>query len=101
MDARARPQVTLPNNVDLIKTATFKELAPLDPDWYYIRAGPSLTLSQILGGLPLESQRDARQHLALQPHPRGGQRSCGFGTRAPAPTPAGGGRDDRPAASAR
>ncbi|KAI3738175.1 hypothetical protein L2E82_28195 [Cichorium intybus] len=24
---------------DIVKTATFKELAPYDPDWYYIRAG--------------------------------------------------------------
>ena len=29
----------LPNWVDLVKTATFKELAPYDPDWYYVRAG--------------------------------------------------------------
>mmetsp|Transcript_11975 Transcript_11975/g.30567 ORF Transcript_11975/g.30567 Transcript_11975/m.30567 type:complete len:118 (-) Transcript_11975:96-449(-) len=25
-------------NVDLIKTARFKELSPYDPDWYFIRA---------------------------------------------------------------
>lgn len=29
----------LPNWVDIVKTATFKELAPYDPDWYYVRAG--------------------------------------------------------------
>lgn len=33
------PQVTLPDWVDFAKTGAFKELAPLDPDWYYIRAG--------------------------------------------------------------
>lgn len=27
----------LPKWVDVVKTATFKELAPYDPDWYYIR----------------------------------------------------------------
>ena len=32
-------QIQLPSWVDLIKTASFKELAPYDPDWYYIRAG--------------------------------------------------------------
>lgn len=28
----------IPAWVDLVKTATFKELAPTNPDWYYIRA---------------------------------------------------------------
>ncbi|GAB4816778.1 hypothetical protein N2152v2_003824 [Parachlorella kessleri] len=31
-------KVTLPDWVDFAKTGAFKELAPLDPDWYYIRA---------------------------------------------------------------
>jgi ribosomal protein S19E (S16A) len=29
----------LPEWVDIVKTARFKELPPSDPDWYYIRAG--------------------------------------------------------------
>ena len=29
----------LPEWTDIVKTATFKELAPYDPDWYFIRAG--------------------------------------------------------------
>lgn len=33
----------LPNWVDLVKTGAFKELAPYDPDWYYVRAGGSGT----------------------------------------------------------
>eukprot|EP00953_Heterococcus_sp_UTEX-ZZ885_P027734 14842-Heterococcus_DN1.PRE.5 len=28
----------LPPWVDLVKTATQRELAPYDPDWYYVRA---------------------------------------------------------------
>ena len=28
--------------MDLVKTGAFKELAPYDPDWFYIRAGPYL-----------------------------------------------------------
>ena len=32
-------KVSLPDWVDFAKTGAFKELAPLDPDWYYIRAG--------------------------------------------------------------
>lgn len=29
----------LPSWIDLVKTGVAKELAPIDPDWYYIRAG--------------------------------------------------------------
>ncbi|RVW42111.1 40S ribosomal protein S19-1 [Vitis vinifera] len=29
------PQIELPHWTDIVKTATFKELAPYDPDWYY------------------------------------------------------------------
>ena len=36
------PQIQLPSWVDIVKTAPFKELAPYDPDWYYIRAGRAL-----------------------------------------------------------
>jgi small subunit ribosomal protein S19e len=32
-------QIEVPSWVDIVKTATFKELAPYDPDWYYVRAG--------------------------------------------------------------
>ncbi|OUZ99515.1 Ribosomal protein S19e [Macleaya cordata] len=28
----------LPHWTDIVKTVTFKELAPYDPDWYYVRA---------------------------------------------------------------
>lgn len=32
-------QIELPTWNDIVKTGTLKELAPYDPDWYYIRAG--------------------------------------------------------------
>lgn len=32
-------QIELPPWTDIVKTGTLKELAPYDPDWYYIRAG--------------------------------------------------------------
>jgi small subunit ribosomal protein S19e len=32
-------KVELPHWTDLAKIATFKALAPYDPDWYYVRAG--------------------------------------------------------------
>ena len=31
----------VPKWVDTVKTGVHKELAPYDPDWYYIRAGKS------------------------------------------------------------
>ncbi|KAJ2977679.1 hypothetical protein NUW54_g11389 [Trametes sanguinea] len=33
-------KLEVPTWVDLVKTGSFKELAPYDPDWYYVRAGP-------------------------------------------------------------
>ena len=38
-------QLQIPDWVDLVKTAKFKELAPYDKDWYYIRAGEQQTSS--------------------------------------------------------
>lgn len=32
-------QVELPEWTDIVKTAQFKDLAPYDPDWYFVRAG--------------------------------------------------------------
>jgi len=32
-------KLEVPTWVDIVKTGSFKELAPYDPDWYYIRAG--------------------------------------------------------------
>ncbi|PFH53973.1 hypothetical protein AMATHDRAFT_136337 [Amanita thiersii Skay4041] len=31
-------KIEVPTWVDIVKTAAFKELAPYDPDWYYVRA---------------------------------------------------------------
>ncbi|KAG9315657.1 putative ribosomal protein S19 [Chiua virens] len=31
-------KLEVPTWVDLVKTGAFKELAPYDPDWYYVRA---------------------------------------------------------------
>jgi hypothetical protein len=32
-------KLEVPKWVDLVKTGSYKELAPYDPDWYYVRAG--------------------------------------------------------------
>ena len=42
-------QIQLPSWVDIVKTAAFKELAPYNPDWYYIRAGEAPAVYQ--GGM--------------------------------------------------
>lgn len=45
-------QIELPLWTDIVKTGKFKELAPYDPDWYYVRAGKSFS--------PLWAQAHAR-----------------------------------------
>lgn len=37
-----RLQLEVPVWADLVKTATFKELAPYDADWFYIRTGKKI-----------------------------------------------------------
>lgn len=37
-------KLEIPTWVDTVKTGRHKELAPYDPDWYYVRAGESLRL---------------------------------------------------------
>jgi hypothetical protein len=45
-------QMELPEWVDIVKTARFKELPPYDPDWYYTRAGEeSCSFHYILSAL--------------------------------------------------
>jgi len=34
-------KLEIPTWVDLVKTGSQKELAPYDPDWFYVRAGES------------------------------------------------------------
>lgn len=42
-------KLEVPNWVDLVKTGTFKEQGPYDPDWYYIRAGIDTSRSSTPG----------------------------------------------------
>ena len=32
-------KLEVPTWADIVKTGAYKELAPYDPDWYYVRAG--------------------------------------------------------------
>lgn len=36
-------KIEVPTWVDIVKTGAFKEQAPYDPDWYYVRAGEFCT----------------------------------------------------------
>jgi len=53
--------------VDLVKTGTFKELAPYDPDWYFVRAASIARKVYMKGGLGVQSFRK----LYGGAHPRG------------------------------
>eukprot|EP00965_Chrysotila_dentata_P132669 4386953-Pleurochrysis_carterae.AAC.1 len=43
-------KIEVPKWADLVKTAAYKELAPYDPDWYYIRAAAIARRVYIRGG---------------------------------------------------
>lgn len=43
-------KLEIPTWVDIVKTGAQKELAPYDPDWYYVRAGESSEHMQRVGG---------------------------------------------------
>ncbi|KAK1359837.1 putative ribosomal protein S19e, Winged helix-turn-helix DNA-binding domain protein [Heracleum sosnowskyi] len=44
-------KMELPHWTDIVKTGTFKELAPYDNDWYYIRAASMARKIYLRGGL--------------------------------------------------
>jgi hypothetical protein len=52
-------KLEVPTWVDIVKTGAYKELAPYDPDWFYVRAGtfipkrPQLYSSVLISSKPL------------------------------------------------
>jgi len=44
-------KIEVPKWADLVKTATFKELAPYDQDWYYVRAAAIARRVYLRGGI--------------------------------------------------
>merc|ERR1712146_831841 len=44
-------KIEVPKWADLVKTGTIKELAPYDPDWYYIRAAAIARRVYLRGGV--------------------------------------------------
>jgi len=74
-ELRARCQMEVPNWADVVKTASYKELAPYDPDWFFVRAA-SMARKVYLKGAP----------CALRPRAHavgsaGTRRCCGAAAR--------------------
>lgn len=50
-------QIELPKWVDMVKTATFKQLPPADQDWYFIRAAAVARKVYMRNGLGIGAMR--------------------------------------------
>ena len=47
-------KLKIPEWSDLVKTGTHKELAPIDPDWYYIRCAAVLRRVYMRGNIGIK-----------------------------------------------
>ncbi|KAH7436017.1 hypothetical protein KP509_06G089600 [Ceratopteris richardii] len=47
-------KIKVPLCVDIVKTATLKELAPYDPNWFYIR---TTSMARVHGGIGVDAFR--------------------------------------------
>ena len=56
--------LTLPTWVDLVKTSSHKELAPYDPDWYFVRAASVARHLYLRGGVGVGSFQTVYGHAA-------------------------------------
>ncbi|KAI8823691.1 ribosomal protein S19e [Fimicolochytrium jonesii] len=64
-------KLEVPKWVDLVKTATYKELAPYDQDWFYIRAASvarHIYLRSGVGVGALKKNYGGRQNRGNRPH---------------------------------
>jgi small subunit ribosomal protein S19e len=69
-----RPNITgkleVPAWVDIVKTASYKELAPYDPDWFYTRAASvarHIYLRQSVGVGALQKVHGGRKNRGTRP----------------------------------
>lgn len=62
------PQLQLPTWVDVVKTASSKELPPIDEDWYFVRAGawPCVRLQHPAGAWRRSCMQRPCGHAAMQ-----------------------------------
>ena len=63
-------KIEVPKWADLVKTASYKELAPYDPDWYYIRAAAIARRRAAAALLRRPPRRAPPAHPLLLPPPR-------------------------------
>ncbi|KAI8812160.1 40S ribosomal protein S19-A [Cladochytrium replicatum] len=64
-------KLEVPKWVDVVKTGTFKELAPYDPDWFYVRAAAvarHIYLRQGVGVGGLKKKFGGRKNRGTRPH---------------------------------
>ncbi|TPX72672.1 hypothetical protein SpCBS45565_g00205 [Spizellomyces sp. 'palustris'] len=64
-------KLEVPKWVDLVKTGTYKELAPYDQDWYYIRAASVARHVYLRNGVGvggLKKNYGGRQNRGNRPH---------------------------------
>lgn len=65
-------KIEVPTWVDVVKTGTFKELAPYDPDWFYVRSGELPAVSPFfeeqpnLNNLPFILKAALARHVYLR-----------------------------------
>ncbi|KAJ1557155.1 40S ribosomal protein S19 [Nowakowskiella sp. JEL0078] len=67
-------KLEVPKWVDVVKTGTFKELAPYDPDWFYIRAASiarHIYLRPSVGVGALNKNYGGRINRGTRPHKSG------------------------------
>ncbi|XP_070855012.1 small ribosomal subunit protein eS19A-like [Drosophila suzukii] len=100
-------KLKVPDQMDIVKTAKFKELAPYDPDWFYVRCASILrhlyhrspagvgSITKIYGGRKRNgvhpshfcraadgAARKALEHARLvEKHPDGGRKLISIGMR--------------------
>ncbi|KAK4428621.1 40S ribosomal protein S19-3 [Sesamum alatum] len=58
-------KMELPEWTDIVKTGVLKELAPYDPDWYYISAASMATKIYLRGGLGVGALRRIYEAVGL------------------------------------
>ncbi|KAF2561591.1 hypothetical protein F2Q70_00018828 [Brassica cretica] len=67
-----RSEIELPPWTDIVKTGKLEELAPYDPDWYYIRAASMARKVYLRGGLGVGAFRriygGSKRNGSLPPH---------------------------------
>ncbi|CAK9823818.1 40S ribosomal protein S19a [Anthophora retusa] len=77
-------KMRVPEWVDIVKSARFKELAPYDPDWYYIRCAAlvrHIYIRSPIGGVARKALQSLEQLKLIEKAPLGGRKLTSQGRR--------------------